>query len=584
MQVNADGPISTNKFYANFFLGSQTNDTFTHPYSLAWGKGGGAAKSYGLTISHTEANKTAFGEPNDSIPGSPVKYYINPVGIQSMTLSAVELDDSTSMTVANPTAFSADAIIQPKSDSEQSITFPVTQGMGFVTGVYNNLQPAIESGVFFRDVKPADSPRDGVFKYKVTLENDRAWLIYVVPENGADPKLDFTSNSLISGPTDFKGTIQVAKNPDGDAGEKVYDNSSGAYAKSANITGSVNDSQGKYSLKWEKAGKDVGSVPLLMFALPHHVESFDDDTKGRSTDVKLATTTKGNATAYTGESWTMVETNLPVNIDFAPVKSGQTSKADLSDAVKQMIKDVAPDELSQNTDDQTNLDSMYFSGKGLNKFATAVYIIQELVQDSSLASETFDSLKKSFDTFIQNKQKWPLAYDSVWNGVVSTGTYETGDPGLDFGNTLYNDHHFHYGYFVLAAAYIGSLDPGWLDANKAWVNTLLRDAGNSVADDLFPFSRGFDWYHGHSWAKGLFESLDGKDEESTSEDTMFAYAVKMWGKTIGDTSMEARGNMMLAILARSLNNYFLMKSDNVNQPPNFIDNKVTGIVRYLLLP
>ena len=88
----------------------------------------------------------------------------------------------------------------------------------------------------------------------------------------------------------------------------------------------------------------------------------------------------------------------------------------------------------------------------------------------------------------------------------------------------------------------------------------------------------FDWYHGHSFAKGLFESADSKDEESSSEDTFFAYALKMWGKVTRDQSMEARGNLMLAILARTLDNYFLLKSNNRNQPPNFIGNKATGIV------
>lgn len=109
---------------------------------------------------------------------------------------------------------------------------------------------------------------------------------------------------------------------------------------------------------------------------------------------------------------------------------------------------------------------------------------------------------------------------------------------------------------------------------------LVRNAGSSRADDMFPFSRNFDWFHGHSWAKGLFESGDGKDEESTSEDAMFAYAIKMWGKTIGDRSMEARGNLMLSILSRSLQNYFLMESNNTNQPSQFVGNKVTGIVSH----
>ena len=97
---------------------------------------------------------------------------------------------------------------------------------------------------------------------------------------------------------------------------------------------------------------------------------------------------------------------------------------------------------------------------------------------------------------------------------------------------------------------------------------------------MFPFSRMFDWYHGHSFADGLYESADGKNDESSSEDAFFAYAMKMWGHVIGDPSMEARGNLMLSILARTLDNYFLMSSNNENQPANFIGNKVTGIVRF----
>ena len=111
------------------------------------------------------------------------------------------------------------------------------------------------------------------------------------------------------------------------------------------------------------------------------------------------------------------------------------------------------------------------------------------------------------------------------------------------------------------------------------MDLLVRDAANpSISDQYFPFSRAFDWYHGHSWAKGLFESADAKDEESSSEDAFFAYSIKMWGRVTGDPSMEARGNLMLALLARTLRNYFLMQDGNTNHPAEFIGNKVTGIV------
>jgi endo-1,3(4)-beta-glucanase len=176
-------------------------------------------------------------------------------------------------------------------------------------------------------------------------------------------------------------------------------------------------------------------------------------------------------------------------------------------------------------------------------------------------------------------------YDLLWRGLVSSSTYLTKDPNMDFGNSMYNDHHFHYGYFVHAAAVIAYLDPAWLaeGTNKAWVNALVRDYANGVEDDaFFPFSRCFDWFHGHSWAKGLFESGDGKDEESSSEDAFSLYAVKMWGKVVGDANMEARGNLQLAVLARSLRHYFLMTSDNTVEPPRFIGNKVSGIVSVFL--
>lgn len=138
---------------------------------------------------------------------------------------------------------------------------------------------------------------------------------------------------------------------------------------------------------------------------------------------------------------------------------------------------------------------------------------------------------------------------------------------------------FHYSYFIHTAAVIGYLDRSWLSTHKEWVNLLVRDCANpSASDPFFPVSRSFDWYHGHSWAKGLFDSADGKDEESSSEDAFLAYAVKMWGHTTGDKAMEGRGNLMLAVLKRSLRNYFLLESDNVNQPANFIRNKVTGIL------
>ncbi|CAI4219977.1 unnamed protein product [Parascedosporium putredinis] len=108
---------------------------------------------------------------------------------------------------------------------------------------------------------------------------------------------------------------------------------------------------------------------------------------------------------------------------------------------------------------------------------------------------------------------------------------------------------------------------------------LVRDYANpSAKDSYFPESRAFDWYHGHSWATGLYASMDGKNQESSSEDVMSIYAVKMWGTVTGDSLMAARGNLQLAVLSRAVQHYYLMTSDNAVQPPEFINNKVAGIL------
>jgi endo-1,3(4)-beta-glucanase len=52
----------------------------------------------------------------------------------------------------------------------------------------------------------------------------------------------------------------------------------------------------------------------------------------------------------------------------------------------------------------------------------------------------------------------------------------------------------------------------------------------------------------------------------------------MWGTVTGDAAMEARGNLQLAVQARSLQNYYLMTSDNTVQPSYFVPNKAAGIV------
>lgn len=353
-----NSPLSTNKFYANFFLGSQTAPTWTHPYSVAWPKGGGSAQSWGLSISHIDAHQRVFGPDPSS---NPAGYFINPNGIQSLVLSAAELGGSTTITTSSLTAFSVDVNLLPGAGAPPVITFPLVQGMGFVTGIYNGGTPVLQTGVFFRNItRSSVSPKVGVTKYTILLEDGKTWVLYAYSPSGAPLSLVVVNNSLAKSTTNWHGIIQIAKNPGG-AAEALYDATCGTYATTATLSGMVNGTSGTYSISFGKAG--LVGTSLVMFALPHHVQSFSSATKACVSSVRLQTTTKGIATAVVANSWTLVEPNMPIRMGFAPWSPTSGSLSRLSARALSAIQSAATSEVSQNMAEQTNLSSFYFAGK-----------------------------------------------------------------------------------------------------------------------------------------------------------------------------------------------------------------------------
>lgn len=562
-------PIHTNKFYANMFLDDQTNPAYVQPYSVWWST---LELFPGLGVSYTTASQRVFG-PDAS--ADPVEYFSSPVGLISLDFSAEEFtSDNMKLSISDSDTFSVLATLQCDSGS---IDFPLVQGMGFVTAKYDGkLTPKIYSQIGIDTfVKSSDSP-DGVDKYVATLFNEINWVIYVTISDGSDFSLSVDStNGYIIGSSASEVIIQAAVLPDDT--ESSYDQAAGQYPVSGTLSGSVNsDASASWAITYKTEGESsCGST--LMHALPHHLESFAESTSSKATNIQLNTATKGTTTAYLTNSFEFNE-NLNQNIQFHPVTENATDITYSAD-VLQLIATVANDELALAAD--TNLDSNYFSGKAFDRLAYILLVVNDILGASDVSQETLDRLKTDFAVFTSNTQQHPLMYDTLLKGVTSTAAQE-GDTGTDFGSPYYNDHHFHYSYFIHAAAVVGYVDKQfggtWAEDNKDWVNSLIRDVANPSHDDTyFPVSRSFDWYSGHSWAKGLFISSDGKDQESSSEDYNFAYGMKLWGKVIGDGSMEARGDLMLAVMAKALDNYYYYKDDNSNEPSNFIANRVPGI-------
>ena len=102
----------------------------------------------------------------------------------------------------------------------------------------------------------------------------------------------------------------------------------------------------------------------------------------------------------------------------------------------------------------------------------------------------------------------------------------------------YNDHHYHYGYHVYAAAVAAKFDPQWGRDHFEDVMLYIRDFANPFEDDkYFPQYRSKDWFLGSSWASGIISaenSPHGRNEESSSEAISAYEGVTLYGSAMVD--------------------------------------------------
>jgi endo-1,3(4)-beta-glucanase len=130
------------------------------------------------------------------------------------------------------------------------------------------------------------------------------------------------------------------------------------------------------------------------------------------------------------------------------------------------------------------------------------------------------------------------SYDARLGGVI-------GEP-TSFGSEHYNDHHFHYGYVIHAAAIVAELDPSWEKRYGDCIDVLVRDIAADRGDASFPFLRYMDAYAGHSWANGLTRFADGQNQESVSEALQAWHAIALWGDVTRQKDLSTRGRWLVS--------------------------------------
>lgn len=556
---SASKVMPTNSWWQNLLIphydsGNYNGKTMTFPYAQ-WPQSDGK----GITVSYfgTETGDRDVQARSITLSGAKdISLGVNE------TISSREITDFTDLGVS--LRFNVNG---------GSMVSHLVQGMAFNSGIFTNATPkiTIEGAILeINGGSPSGANLSNVTKLKIkTNRYDRVWLLY------ASSAISFTlSGQSLVASAPYTGRIQLAV-MSASSDESVYDSASASLLTG----GSVNATYSGNTAAMIFTFSSVGTGSPLVFALPHHQDLM---TNPSYTGVQLATL-RGMMKSLRASSWTLNETLTQINWR-APNPIPSSAYADIQAAI--------------NTEKNSTHDivgngwgvSPYYYGKYLAKMARLVLIAEE-IGDTSSATSIANNLKTQITNYLTatptgsagvmgSGYKNALLYQggSTWKGVSTQNGLA--DMGADFGSGRFNDHHFHYGYWIYAAAVVARNDATWRNANKSAIEALIRDIANpSTSDTYFPKFRHKDWYAGHSWAGGLVGIDVGPGQESTSEAINAWYGVHLWGLATSNTELSNLGRLLLASEVRSTKRYWHIEANSDIYPSPFNQNGTAVILR-----
>ena len=408
------------------------------------------------------------------------------------------------------------------------------------------------------------------------LKNRQTWLLY-----SSEP-LALSQNLRVS--RAFKGVIRVAfAPPSSNESEAILDRFSSAYPIEGHA---VMSASFQLTYEWKKSGPGE----LLMLSLPMHREimsspspSSSSSSSSSSSDRKLGglsyKSLDGDMHAVVGDSWVLNET--PISVGWHSSK-GISDPAHQNTVAEALRKEVS--ELKKITTDNS-----CFYGKAVARAARMALIAEEV--------GALDLLKAIRQFLIDSLTPWmggtfdgnAFLYDEIWGGLTTRNGLKNGVADHGFG--LYNNHHYQLGYFCYAGAVLTKLDPQWGMAYKAHLYTMVEDYmtfhhhghghghGHGQGQALFPGFRNFDFWVLHSWAGGLTEFADGRNQESTSEAVNAYYSAALLGLAFGDSSLVNAGLTLAALEIRAARALWHIPSDSTLYEGDFVSrHRMVGVL------
>lgn len=527
-------PLPTNSFFQNFTLKAGDQPEYIHPYLIKSSQSS-LSISYPSQFHNSSFIYQVFNA--DLIISGPNKTCLD--SLQSHIISSY---CDLSVTLDIPSSY---------------FRFFLVRGSPYVTcSVTSNIPIMISTIHAIISLDASIS----LNKYTIKLNNNQTWVLY------SSSPINLSQNgvsSIISG--GFTGIIRIAVLPDSNIQyQSLLDRFSSCYPLSGHAVFTK-----PFCLEYKFEKKGWGD--LLMLAHPLHLKllSRDDCDVTVLEDFKY-NSIDGDLVGIVGDSWVL----KPDSVSVTWHSINGIAEESYAEIVSALSKDV--DALNSSPITTT---SSYFYGKLIARAARLALIAEEVCYlDVIPVIRKFlkDTIEPWLDgTFSANG----FLYDGKWGGIVTK--QGSVDSGADFGFGVYNDHHYHLGYFVYAIAVLAKIDPAWGRKYRPQAYSLMADFMNLGRNENsnYPRLRCFDLYKLHSWAGGLTEFADGRNQESTSEAVNAYYSAALMGLAYGDTHLVATGSVLASMEIQAAQTWWHVREQDTLYSQDFTrENRVVGVL------
>jgi len=216
---------------------------------------------------------------------------------------------------------------------------------------------------------------------------------------------------------------------------------------------------------------------------------------------------------------------------------------------------------------------VYFGGKDIFKRAQLYEIAQELALSTELKpleSQLVAALDDRLQVATFSGQNTYLSVQNSPKGVLAAVP--------EFGHELFNDHHFHFSYYLASAGIFATYRPEALANWQTGVEALIADIATTEPKNDFPWIRGFDPYEGHSWADGRALAADGNNQESTSEAVNRWYALVRIAQVLKNDQLIDQAWAGMAQEQRSARTYWLAQEPSRYRFPTGYQSPIASLV------